>query len=60
MKPEGNYKLPNHHPILKHFRMICARTNSVMGFKAFNITDARNQARVHFDGPVNNGGIIME
>ena len=52
-------KLINHQPILKHFRMICARTNSVFMFKAFNVTDARNQARVHFNGPVNNGGIIV-
>jgi hypothetical protein len=53
-------KLINHKPILKHFRMICARTNSVHLFKAFNVTDARCQARVFFNGPVNNGGIIME
>lgn len=50
----------NHKPILKHFRMICARTNGVMMFKAFNVTDARNQARTHFAGPVNDGGIVVE
>ena len=50
----------NHKPILKHFRMICARTNAVHMFKAFTVTDARCQARVFFNGPVNNGGIIME
>ena len=51
-------KLINHKPILKHFRMICARTNGVHLFKAFTVTDARCQARVFFGGPVNNGGIV--
>ena len=53
-------KTINHKPILKHFRMICARTNSVMGFKAFTVSDARCQARVHFNGPVHTGGIIND
>ena len=47
-------------PILKKFRMICARTNGVHMFTAFTATDARCQARVFFNGPVNNGGVIME
>jgi len=45
---------------LINFRMICERTCSTHMFKAFNITDARNQARIHFNGPVNSGGVIME
>ena len=53
-------KTINHKPIIKHFRMICARTHSVMLFKAFNITDARNKAMNHFDGPVYNGGIGLK
>ena len=52
-------KQMNTKPELKHFRMICARTNSVHMFKAFTVTDARCQARVFFNGPVNNGGIIV-
>ena len=50
----------NHKPIIKHFRMVCARTHSVMLFKAFNITDARTKAMNHFAGPVYNGGTVLE
>ena len=52
-------KLTAHNRAKKSFRMICARSNSVMSFKAFNNTDARNQAMNHFDGPVSFGGIVV-
>ena len=48
----------NHKPILQHFRMICNRSGAVHVFKAFTASDARCQARVFFDGPVNHGGRI--
>ena len=52
-------KLTAHNRAKKSFRMICTRINSVMSFKAFNITDARNQAMNHFNGPVSFGGIVV-
>ena len=49
----------NHKSNLKTFRMICNRSGSVHLFTAYNVQDARNQARTFFEGPVNNGGIVV-